>query len=77
MRFAPTTQPLFFSTQFDKEMSCADPEPVVALEPLKELVKMRACVCLCALALEMCRSGLRIVYTPPRVANLLWAIPFL
>ena len=62
MRFTPTTQSVFFWTPFDKEMSCADPEPVVALEPCKEIVKMRACVCCGALALEMCRCGLRIVY---------------
>ena len=43
-------------------MSCADPCSVVALEPCKEIVKMRACVFWCALALEMCRCGLRIVY---------------
>ena len=80
MRFTPTTQSLFFWTPYDKEMSCANPEPVVPLEPCKEIVKMCACACWSSLALEMCRCGLRIVYTHCRsltVANLLWPITFL
>ena len=34
-----------FSKQNDKDMSCANPESVSALEPRKGHVQMRACVC--------------------------------
>ena len=41
----------------DEEMSPANPEPEAALEPRKEIVKMRACVCWSAQTLEMCCCG--------------------
>ena len=78
MRFTPTTESLFLDTIWQGNVLCLSWASGRSWA-CKDNVKMRACLCWSALALEMCRCGLRIVYTRRRsltVANLLWPITF-